>query len=165
MVAEKKGVIRFYSLATQQAFLSLDCGHVPLVSADWCYANTVRVAAVAGTDWFIFDTSRSRYILHDHITTFSSLCEHCTFCICNNICSRQTCVSTFEKCDSRHFNLNGNALGYGCNSGWTFELDQPCSFKAVVIKQVWSDSFRYTDVRILPCLACLCSRLMSLPCV
>lgn len=62
MVAEKKGVIRFYSLATQQAFLSLDCGHVPLVSADWCYANTVRVAAVAGTDWFIFDTSRSRWV-------------------------------------------------------------------------------------------------------
>lgn len=61
MVAEKKGIIRFYSLATQQAFLSLDCGHVPLISADWCNSNTVRVAAVAGTDWVIFDTSRSRY--------------------------------------------------------------------------------------------------------
>ena len=61
MVAEKKGIIRFYSLATQQAFLSLDCGHVPLVSADWCFSNSVRIAAMAGTDWFIFDTSRSRH--------------------------------------------------------------------------------------------------------
>ena len=60
MVAEKKGIIRFYSTATQQAFMSLDCGHAPLISADWCYANPLQVAALAGSDLFVFDTSQSR---------------------------------------------------------------------------------------------------------
>lgn len=59
MVAEKKGLIRFYSVNTQQAFMSLDCGQAPLISADWCHANPLRVFALAGSDWFVFDTSRS----------------------------------------------------------------------------------------------------------
>ncbi|ELU08194.1 hypothetical protein CAPTEDRAFT_196279 [Capitella teleta] len=59
MVAEKKGIIRFYHVQTQQPIMSLDCSHIPLLSADWCLGNSLRVAAVAGTDWFIFDTSRS----------------------------------------------------------------------------------------------------------
>jgi len=60
MVAEKKGVVRMYSTLTLQAFMSLDCGHTPLVSADWSLTNELRVAVLAGTDWFVFDTSRSR---------------------------------------------------------------------------------------------------------
>jgi len=59
MVAEKKGIIRFYNVLTQQPIMSLDCGHMPLMSADWCHGNALQVAVMAGTDWFVFDTSRS----------------------------------------------------------------------------------------------------------
>uniref|UniRef100_A0A3B5MAK5 Nucleoporin 37 n=1 Tax=Xiphophorus couchianus TaxID=32473 RepID=A0A3B5MAK5_9TELE len=61
MVAEKKGTIRFYDLVTQQAILSLDSGHSgPLMSADWCLTNTIKVGAVVGNDWLIWDITRSR---------------------------------------------------------------------------------------------------------
>lgn len=63
MVAEKKGTIRFYDLVTQHAILSLDSGQVPLMSADWCLTNTVKVGAVAGNDWVIWDITRSSYPL------------------------------------------------------------------------------------------------------
>ncbi len=63
MIAEKRGVISLFNILTQQPILSLDCGHTPLLSADWCHGNMLRVVAVAGTDWFIFDTSRSRWAL------------------------------------------------------------------------------------------------------
>lgn len=62
MVAEKKGTIRFYDLLTQQAILSLDCGQSPLMSADWCLSNTIKVGAVAGSDWLIWDITRSRWL-------------------------------------------------------------------------------------------------------
>ncbi|XP_005800016.2 nucleoporin Nup37 isoform X1 [Xiphophorus maculatus] len=62
MVAEKKGTIRFYDLVTQQAILSLDSGHSgPLMSADWCLTNTIKVGAVVGNDWLIWDITRSSY--------------------------------------------------------------------------------------------------------
>lgn len=61
MVAEKKGTIRFYDLVNQQAILSLDCGQSPLMSADWCLTNTIKVGAVAGNDWLIWDITRSSY--------------------------------------------------------------------------------------------------------
>ncbi|KAF7229363.1 nucleoporin Nup37 isoform X1 [Nothobranchius furzeri] len=62
MVAEKKGTIRFYDLVTQQAILSLDSGHCgPLMSADWCLTNTIKVGGVAGTDWLVWDITRSSY--------------------------------------------------------------------------------------------------------
>lgn len=60
MVAEKKGTIRFYDLVSQQAILSLDCGQSPLSAADWCLANTIKVGAVAGSDWLIWDITRPR---------------------------------------------------------------------------------------------------------
>ena len=63
MVAEKKGTIRFYDLVTQQAILSLDCGHSPLMSADWCLANTIKVGGVAGSDWLVWDITRSRSVI------------------------------------------------------------------------------------------------------
>lgn len=62
MVAEKKGTIRFYDLLAQQAILSLDCGQSPLMSADWCLSNTIKVGAVAGSDWLIWDITRSRWL-------------------------------------------------------------------------------------------------------
>uniref|UniRef100_A0AAR2KHT6 Nucleoporin Nup37 n=1 Tax=Pygocentrus nattereri TaxID=42514 RepID=A0AAR2KHT6_PYGNA len=60
MVAEKKGTIRFYDLVSQQAILSLDSGQMPLMSADWCLTNTIKVGAVVGSDWVIWDITRSR---------------------------------------------------------------------------------------------------------
>lgn len=60
MVAEKKGTVRFYDLVTQQAILSLDSGQMPLMSADWCLTNTIKVGAVVGSDWVIWDITRSR---------------------------------------------------------------------------------------------------------
>ena len=60
MVAEKNGIIRFYNILTQQPIMSLDCGVPPLLDADWCPGNGLQVAALSGTDWVVFDTSRSR---------------------------------------------------------------------------------------------------------
>ena len=60
MVAEKKGIIRFYNVLTQQPIMSLDCGVSPLLAADWSQGNSLQVAALAGSDWLVFDTSRSR---------------------------------------------------------------------------------------------------------
>lgn len=61
MVAEKRGTVRFYDLLSQQAILSLDCGQIPLMSADWCLPNPIKVGAVVGTDWVIWDVTRSSY--------------------------------------------------------------------------------------------------------
>ncbi|XP_047905108.2 nucleoporin Nup37 isoform X2 [Anser cygnoides] len=61
MVAEKNGTIRFYDLITQQAILSLECEQTPLMSADWCLKNTLKIGAVAGNDWLIWDITRSSY--------------------------------------------------------------------------------------------------------
>ncbi|XP_018602601.1 nucleoporin Nup37 [Scleropages formosus] len=61
MVAEKSGVVRFYDLVTQQAILSLDSGQTPLMSADWCLTNTIKVGAVVGNDWVIWDITCSSY--------------------------------------------------------------------------------------------------------
>ncbi|NXP82309.1 NUP37 protein, partial [Ramphastos sulfuratus] len=61
MVAEKNGTIRFYDLITQQAIISLECEQMPLMSADWCLKNTLKIGAVAGSDWLIWDITRSSY--------------------------------------------------------------------------------------------------------
>ncbi|XP_074661061.1 nucleoporin Nup37-like [Tubulanus polymorphus] len=59
MVAEKNGVIRFYNLVAQQPMMSLDCGQQPLLAADWCLRNSLKVAAVSATDLHVFDISVS----------------------------------------------------------------------------------------------------------
>lgn len=61
MVAEKNGIIRFYDLVSQQPIMSLSAGKVPLISADWCKTNALKVGAVASDDWLIWDMSKSRY--------------------------------------------------------------------------------------------------------
>ncbi|XP_042324685.1 nucleoporin Nup37 isoform X2 [Sceloporus undulatus] len=63
MVAEKNGTIRFYDRVTHQAVLSLTTDQTPLMSASWCLKNTFKVGAVAGSDWFIWDITRSSYPL------------------------------------------------------------------------------------------------------
>lgn len=61
MVAEKNGIVRFYDLVSQQPIMSLSAGQVPLISADWCKTNALKVGAVASDDWLIWDMSKSRY--------------------------------------------------------------------------------------------------------
>lgn len=72
MVAEKNGTIRFYDLVTQQAILSLECEQKPLMSADWCLKNNLKIGAVAGSDWLIWDVTRSRYFSTREVSLFSS---------------------------------------------------------------------------------------------
>lgn len=78
MVAEKNGTIRFYDLITHQAILSLECEQTPLMSADWCLKNTLRIGAVAGSDWLIWDITRSRYFLH--VGEYFLLKQHVKLC-------------------------------------------------------------------------------------
>lgn len=59
LVAQKNGVIKIFSLALQRQIMSLDCCQAPLMSADWSFTNEDFVAAVAGTEWLIFQISRS----------------------------------------------------------------------------------------------------------
>ena len=62
MVAEKSGLVRFYDLLSQQPIMSLSTGQVPLMSADWCKKNALKVGAVARDNWLIWDASKSRYM-------------------------------------------------------------------------------------------------------
>lgn len=58
MVAEKRGTIRFYDLLNQQPIMSLDAGHVTLMSADWCQRDPTRVGAIANGKWMVWDITR-----------------------------------------------------------------------------------------------------------
>ena len=62
MVAQKNGLVRFYDLQSQQPILSLSTGQVPLMYADWCTNNALRVGAVARDDWLVWDMSKSRFV-------------------------------------------------------------------------------------------------------
>ncbi|PVD28992.1 hypothetical protein C0Q70_11589 [Pomacea canaliculata] len=59
MVGQKDGLIRFFSLDNQLPVMSLSCGVSPLMDCDWSPHNSLLAGAVAGTDWVVFDTSRS----------------------------------------------------------------------------------------------------------
>jgi len=63
MVAEKNGIIRFYDLVNQQAIMSLSVGHAPLMDANWCPTDPLKVGAVALDDWHIWDMSKSRFVV------------------------------------------------------------------------------------------------------
>lgn len=80
MVAEKNGTIRFYDLITQQAILSLECQQTPLMSADWCLKNTLKIGAVAGSDWLIWDITRSRYFYKQDRFLYSLLKQYMKRC-------------------------------------------------------------------------------------
>jgi nuclear pore complex protein Nup37 len=62
MVAEKNGIVRFYDLVSQQPIMSLSVGRVPLIDADWCATDPLKVGAVALDDWYIWDMSKSRLV-------------------------------------------------------------------------------------------------------
>lgn len=59
LVAEKKGVIRFYNVLKQQPMMSFDSNAIPLMSADWCLSNSLRVGCVAASDLLIWNVSIS----------------------------------------------------------------------------------------------------------
>jgi len=59
MVAQKNGIIRFYNFDREQPIMSLDCRQTPLMSADWCPGNNLKVGGVAASSWFVWDISRS----------------------------------------------------------------------------------------------------------
>ncbi|RUS90847.1 hypothetical protein EGW08_001354 [Elysia chlorotica] len=59
MVAQKDGLIRFFSLHNQQPIQSLSCNQSPLLSADWSRHSNLLVGAVCGSDWLVFDVSSS----------------------------------------------------------------------------------------------------------
>ncbi|KAL5011130.1 hypothetical protein ScPMuIL_013435 [Solemya velum] len=59
LVAQKNGIIKIFSLSAQQQIMSLDCGQIPLLAADWSKSNCLLIGAVAGSDWMTFDTSVS----------------------------------------------------------------------------------------------------------
>ncbi|XP_070534581.1 nucleoporin Nup37-like isoform X1 [Ptychodera flava] len=59
MVAEKKGTVRFYDLTTHQPIMSLDAGHVALMSADICFLDPVRIGCIANGNWMMWDSTRS----------------------------------------------------------------------------------------------------------
>lgn len=63
MVAQKNGLVRFYDLLSQQPIMSLSTGQVPLISADWCIRNPLKIGAVARDDWLIWDKSKSRWVV------------------------------------------------------------------------------------------------------
>ncbi|KAK3098313.1 hypothetical protein FSP39_018312 [Pinctada imbricata] len=61
MVAQKNGVIKIFSLDLQQQIMSYDCWIVPLMGADWCRDDEDMIVAAAGTEWLVFQLSRSSY--------------------------------------------------------------------------------------------------------
>ena len=63
MVAQKNGLVRFYDLVSQQPIMSLSTEQLPLISADWCSTNDLKVGAVARDDWLIWDMSKSRCVV------------------------------------------------------------------------------------------------------
>jgi len=60
MVAEKKGLIRFYDIQTKSAILSFSCDRL-LLSADWCKVNNFLIASTCGSVNVFWNTAQSSY--------------------------------------------------------------------------------------------------------
>jgi len=58
MVAEKLGIICFYSTVTHTPIMSIDCGAVPLLSADWSLTDCSKIAAIARGNLYFWDITR-----------------------------------------------------------------------------------------------------------
>ena len=65
MVAEQWGKIRFYDLedtengCTGQPILCLQSYNGTLTSCQWCSSNPLRVGAVVGSEWVMWNMSNS----------------------------------------------------------------------------------------------------------
>ena len=58
-MAEKRGVIRFYNLDAEVPIRTLYCPQMPLMQADWLPSNSLKVGAVGGASWYLWDVSNS----------------------------------------------------------------------------------------------------------
>lgn len=58
LVAQKSGTISMYNSVNYTPILSLDCCASPLLSADWCQANSLLVSAAVFSELVQFDLSR-----------------------------------------------------------------------------------------------------------
>ena len=61
LVAEKKGLIRFYDVSTKSAILSFSCDSSLLLSADWCRSNNFLIACTSGANNVFWNTAQSSY--------------------------------------------------------------------------------------------------------
>ncbi|XP_075236445.1 nuclear pore complex protein Nup37 isoform X2 [Lycorma delicatula] len=61
LVGENNGTVRMYNVEKQQAILSFETSEVPLLSADWSPANSLLVAALAGGNLVIWNTTRPNF--------------------------------------------------------------------------------------------------------
>lgn len=59
VVAQKNGLIKIFSLDLQHQISSCDCGISPLMAIDLCNSDEDIIGAVAGTEWMVFQLSRS----------------------------------------------------------------------------------------------------------
>ncbi|XP_014768706.1 nucleoporin Nup37 [Octopus bimaculoides] len=125
LVAQKNGIIRFFSLHNQQPIMSLDCGQAPLMAADWCHINSLAVVAAAATDWILFDSSVSsgpadkKQAHPDGITQLR-------WCKCSD---NLLATIGHPGCQVKLFNVKGQQLlmsqSYAVGSGLTWHLNLP----------------------------------------
>lgn len=62
LVAEQNGNIRLYETSTYQPIMSLNSLHVTgdLMACDWSILNPMKVGAVVGKHWVVWDVSKAR---------------------------------------------------------------------------------------------------------
>ncbi|KAH7643543.1 nuclear pore complex protein Nup37 [Dermatophagoides farinae] len=75
LVAEKKGMIRFYDTITHVAVMSFDCNCYPLTSSDWCSENNLFIGCASDRNLFFWDTSLTSLPIKILKTDFEGLSE------------------------------------------------------------------------------------------
>ncbi|GAB1606902.1 nucleoporin Nup37-like [Argonauta hians] len=125
LVAQKNGIIRFFSLHNQQPIMSLDCGQAPLLSADWCHINSLAVVAAAATDWVLFDSSVSS-IPADKKQAHPDGIKQLRWCKCSD---NLLATIGHPGCQVKLFNIKSQQLlmsqSYAVGSGLTWHLNLP----------------------------------------
>lgn len=61
LVAEKKGIIRFYDVENKSPILSFSCETPLILSADWCRTNNFLIGCSAGPNTVFYNTAQSSY--------------------------------------------------------------------------------------------------------
>ena len=59
MVAEKKGCVHIFNLEAKLPIITITCPEFPLLQADWSESNSLKVGAVGGSSWYVWDISKS----------------------------------------------------------------------------------------------------------
>ena len=119
MVAEQSGKIRFYDITSMRPIMSLNVGLKPIFSADWSPVNPLKVGAVAGNDWYIWDVSKSRYLSivcyyimcsFNHMPYMGLVQSYAIYGLSSIICHIWALGSR------KHLSLQGLAIGWGVSS-------------------------------------------------